>query len=264
MHVYLPMLTRYVEFVESQGALDPGFNGGGLVMTDLTDFDEGLSLAIQRDGRLLVGGEVGIEDEYDIDMAVARYNLDGSLDTSFGVAGWARTDLDNWNDSASDITLQPDGKILQSGTSRDDFALVRYNRDGSLDHTFGNEGWVRTDFDFALVRYLADGSLDTSFSEDGKVTTDLTGDQDRAQALVIQPDGKIILVGPARRTGYLHDFAVVRYNTDGSLDASFGTGGHVFTDFEGGHDFAYVRKISPWPAILPRVSWTPALAATAG
>ena len=65
---------------------------------------------------------------------------------AFGNAGWARTDLDEWNDSASDITLQPDGKILQSGTSRDDFALVRYNRDGSLDDTFGNEGWVRTDF----------------------------------------------------------------------------------------------------------------------
>ena len=274
IHVYLPMLTRYVEFVESQGELDPGFNSGGLVMTDLTDFDEGLSLAIQRDGKLLVGGEVGIDADYDIDMAVVRYNLDGSLDTSFGVFGWARTDLDEWNDSASDITLQPDGKILQSGSSRDDFALVRYNRDGSLDDTFGNEGWVRTDFlgfgdeskavavqpdgrilvagyatkktvdntydyDFALVRYLADGSLDTSFGEDGKVTTDLTGDQDRAQALVIQPDGKIILVGPAKHSPFLHDFAVVRYNTDGSLDASFGVGGHVFTDFQGGHDFAY-------------------------
>jgi hypothetical protein len=63
VRVYLPMLTRYVEFVESQGALDPSFNGGGLVMTDLTETDEGLSLAIQRDGKLLVGGEVGIEDE---------------------------------------------------------------------------------------------------------------------------------------------------------------------------------------------------------
>ena len=275
VQVYLPMLTRYVQFVESLGLLDPSFNGGGLVMTDLTETDdEGLSLAIQRDGKLLVGGEVGIEDEYDIDMAVARYNQDGSLDVTFGEGGWVRTDLDNWNDSASDITLQPDGKILQSGTSRDDFALVRYNRDGSLDATFGDGGWVRTDFlgfgdeskavavqpdgrilvagyamkktgdydydyDFALARYLADGSLDTSFGGDGKVTTDLTGDQDRAQALVIQPDGKIILVGPARRTGYLHDFAVVRYNTDGSLDASFGIGGYVFTDFQGGHDFAY-------------------------
>jgi uncharacterized delta-60 repeat protein len=207
-------------------------------------------------------------------MAVARYNLDGSLDATFGSEGWARTDLDEWNDSASDITLQPDGKILQSGTSRDDFALVRYNRDGSLDDTFGNQGWVRTDFlgfgdeskavvvqpdgrilvagyatkktvnntydyDFALVRYLADGSLDTSFGEGGKVTTDLTGDQDRAQAVAFQPDGKIILVGPAKHSPFLHDFAIVRYNTDGSLDASFGTGGHVFTDFEEGHDFAY-------------------------
>ena len=75
-------------------------------------------------------------------MAVARYNPDGSLDTTFG-DGWLGAVL-TWmarNDSASDIAVQPDGKILQSGTSRDDFALVRYNRDGSLDDTFGNE-WL--------------------------------------------------------------------------------------------------------------------------
>jgi uncharacterized delta-60 repeat protein len=278
-HSYLPLLSRgYVLYQESSGTLDTSFDGDGLVLTDLTATDdEGLSLAIQPNGRLLVGGEVGIEITYTIDMALARYNRDGSLDTSFGVGGWVRTDLDGWNDSASDLALQPDGKILQSGSSRGDFALVRYNADGSLDTTFNGVGWARTDlgsvedeskaialqpdgkiivagyalalngrYDFALVRYNLDGSLDTSFGDNGRVTTDLTDDNDQGQALAILPDGRIILVGSVKRElPYYRDFGLVCYLPDGIPDPSFGINGQVITDINGGRDFAYAVTLHP-------------------
>jgi uncharacterized delta-60 repeat protein len=266
---YLPLLVkRHVSFVESSGILDTSFDQDGLVLTDLSaGADFGTAMVLLPDGKLLVGGEVS--GTYNVDVGVARYNPDGSLDTTFGTGGWVSTDLYG-NDEAAAIAVQPDGKILLGCTAVFDFYLVRYNMDGNLDAAFGTGGWVRTDFlgsedeakavavqpdgriivagyamdsnykyDFALVRYLADGSLDTSFGVGGKVTTDLTGDNDQARGIAIQPDGKIIVVGPAKHTGYFHDFAVARYNSNGTLDASFGTNGWVFTHFGGAHDFAY-------------------------
>lgn len=276
--VYLPLVVKPVVFVESIGILDTSFGEGGLVLTNLTAADdEGVALAVQRDGKLLVGGEVGDEDSYHLDLAVARYNQDGSLDLTFGEGGWVRTDLEHWNDAASDIAVQPaDGKILQSGSSSGDFILVRYNLDGSLDTSFDHDGWVRTDlgsiedeskaialqsdgkiivagyaldgiqYDFALVRYNPDGSLDTSFGVDGRVTTDLTGDQDQIQGLVIQPDGKIVVVGSVKRAyPYYRDFGIVRYMPDGTIDLLFGISGKVITDFSGGRDFAYAVALQP-------------------
>ncbi len=267
--VYLPLLFRHVPFVASSGILDPSFDQDGWVLTGLSAGDDfGIALAVLRDGKLLVGGEVS--SDYDMDLAVARYNPDGSLDPAFGSAGWTRTDLDGWDDFAAGIAVQLDGRILLAGTSRNDFALVRYNLDGGLDATFSGDGWVRTDFlgsadeakavavqpdgriivagyaininydyDFALARYLPDGSLDTSFGVGGKVTTDLTADQDQIKAIAIQPDGKIVAVGPVKNGSRLHDFAVARYNSNGTLDLSFGINGWVATDFFGGQDFAY-------------------------
>jgi uncharacterized delta-60 repeat protein len=278
VRVDLPMLTRAMIYIERSGILDPSFSDGGLVLTNLTaGDDEGVAMAVQRDGKLLVGGEVGDEDSNDLDLAVARYNLDGSLDTTFGNNGWVRTDLNDLNDAASDVIVQPDGKILLSGASSGDFTLVRYNSDGSLDTTFGVYGWVRTDcgsvedeskaiayqpedgkivvagyaldvdqYNFALVRYNADGSLDTDFGVNGLVTTDLTGDQDQVQALVIQPDGKIVVAGSVRRDSpNYRDFGLVRYMPDGTEDDSFGINGRVITDINGGRDFAYAITLQP-------------------
>ena len=140
--VYLPLISRYLPFVESSGILDTSFGQGGLVLTGLSAGDDfGIAMVVLRDGKLLVGGEVS--SDYDMDLAVARYNPDGSLDAGFGSAGWTRTDLDGWDDYAAGIAVQPDGKILLAGTSRSDFVLVRYTADGSLDATFGS-GWLGT------------------------------------------------------------------------------------------------------------------------
>lgn len=158
-------------------------------------------------------------------FALARYNSDGSLDTTFGSGGKVSTDFAVTFDVASSVAIQADGKIVAAGGS----------------NTAGfPEG------DFALARYNTDGSLDTSFGTAGKVTTDLFGFfGDLAFDVVIQADGKIVAVGQTVssitpdpdpdcrdcRDVENVDFGLVRYNPDGSLDSSFGTGGIVATDF---------------------------------
>jgi uncharacterized delta-60 repeat protein len=189
------------------------------------------------------------------------------LDSSFGVAGTVTTDFSGGNDWADDIALQPDGKIVAAGSSNGNFALARYNTDGQLDATFGAAGKVITDFsgtdvvrglalqgdgkivvagwtqlssidsDFALARYNSDGSLDLTFGNGGKVTTDFSQQYEGAHDLVLQTNNKIVVAGWVQRRGAMgdlfKDFALARYNSDGSLDPTFGNGGRVTTDFSG-------------------------------
>jgi uncharacterized delta-60 repeat protein len=209
------------------------------------------------------------EGEGHSDFAVVRYNPDGTLDTSFGSGGIARTGLSGGGyDVAAAVVAQPDGKIIVAGVSASystfglDFALARYDRHGRLDPGFGDGGVVRTaistvqdDFaealvlqpdgklvaggvslgtGFALARYLPDGSLDTGFGSGGIVTTPGT---DWIHDLALQPDGKLVAAGTIFEEPYL-DFAVARYRSDGTLDSRFGTDGIARIDFLGGHDFA--------------------------
>ena len=145
------------------------------------------------------------------DFALARYNSNGTLDTTFGTGGKVTTDFSGNHDWANGLAIQSDGKILTAG--------VAYDATGN--------------WDFALARYNSDGTLDATFGLDGKVTTELGGRFDEAYALALQPDGKIVAAGVARR-----DFAFARYNPDGTLDASFGIGGTVTIDFSGSSDVA--------------------------
>jgi uncharacterized delta-60 repeat protein len=132
----------------------------------------------------------------------------GDLDQTFGTGGKVTTDLSGREDEARGVAIQPDGKIVVVGLSEGsdlDFAVARYNPDGTLDVTFGNEGAVITDFG---------------------------GNRDVASAVVIQPDGKILVVGTAS-IGLNLDFALARYNPDGSIDTTFGIDGKATTDFGG-------------------------------
>ena len=236
------------------GDLDPTFGNGGKVTTDFGGSDVANALAIQPDGKIVVAGNTS-----DLSLVLARYNGNGSLDTTFGTGGSVVTGLLR----GSDVVIQPDGKIVVAGDSDGDFAVARFNSNGSLDTSFGIGGVVTTDFsgeadqsfavalrsdgkivaagrafnfnkgtfvDFALARYNSDGSLDAGFGSGGKVTTHF-GFRDNEQALdvALQPDGKIIAAGAVVAT--FSDFALARYNNDGSLDASFGSGGKVTTDF---------------------------------
>jgi uncharacterized delta-60 repeat protein len=184
------------------------------------------------------------------DVALARYDADGSLDGSFDGDGKAATDFGG-DDAGADVAVQPDGKIVVVGGSVGGFAVARYNVDGSLDSSFDGNGKLTTDFGgsgsaayglalqpdgkivaaghggagFALARYSPDGSLDSSFDGDGKQTTEFTAGA--AAAVALQRDGKIVAVGRALGDGT--DFALVRYSPGGSLDSSFDGDGKQIT-----------------------------------
>jgi uncharacterized delta-60 repeat protein len=264
-------ITRY----NTDGSLDSTFGAGGKVFTDFpSTLDQANAVAIQSDGKIIIAGSQRVDIFTGNDnFALARYNPDGSLDSTFGSGGKVTTGFSpNSRDIAHDLAIQSDGKIVAVGLSSnsataDDFALARYNADGSLDSTFGSGGKVTTDFagssfgfdeansvaiqsdgriiaggmaqsgDFGLARYHTDGSLDITFGTSGKVITEISSSVDAISALAIQSDGKIVAAGYALSiVGY--DFAVARYNPDGSLDGSFGSGGKVAKDFSGGNDFA--------------------------
>ncbi len=152
-------------------------------------------------------------------LALARYRSNGALDPSFGDHGKVTTDLSRkGGDCALDVAIQRDGKIVVAGSS----------------------GFGRAHSRFAIVRYNPDGRLDSTFGGDGRVTTDFTPDSDWATAVAIQADGKIVAAGQSGEdfSGANTMFAVVRYNPDGSRDATFGERGRVTTDFTPGDDLA--------------------------
>src|SRR5262249_24701082 len=139
------------------------------------------------------------------DFALARYNADGSLDTTFGTGGKVTTDFGGGHASADAVAVQNDGKIVAAG------------------HAYS----AQTNWDFALTRYNSDGHPDTSFGSGGKVTTDFSAGDDHANAVILQSDGKIVVAGLGSNATTAQDFGLARYNADGSLDTTFGVGGKV-------------------------------------
>ena len=268
--------------VERAGDLDPTFSGDGKLTTDFGDnvnriYNRAHAVAIQPDGKIVAAGYAsGASD----DFALARYNANGTLDTGFGTGGRVRTDFNGATDQAHAVALQSDGKIVVVGQAyngantigtQTDFALARYNANGTLDTGFGTGGRVRTDFngakdqahavalqsdgkivvvgqaytganaigtqtDFAVARYNANGTLDTGFSGDGKATLDF-GSVDEAWAVAIDNNGKIVVVGDSE------DFALARYNADGTLDTTFSGDGKLTTDFGNSTDLLYAVAV---------------------
>ena len=244
--------------------LDPSFNGTGIVTTSIRTFDLGTSVAIQSDGRIVVAGRS--YNGTDGDFAVVRYNIDGTLDTSFNGTGKVTTDIGSSDEGAHSVAIQSDGKIVAAGyaiVNGNKFALIRYNTNGTLDTSFNGIGIVTTDVGttltgansvaiqsdgkivaagvggigrfgaFAVVRYNTDGTLDTSLNGTGKIITSIGSIDDGASSVAIQSDGRIIAVGYSNN-GSDYDFAAVRYNTNGTLDTSFNGTGKVTTGILGG------------------------------
>jgi uncharacterized delta-60 repeat protein len=258
------------------GALDPSFGIGGKLTTHFGGFDNCRALAIQPDGRILVVGYVAVNGT--LDFGLARYNADGSLDTSFGAGGEVITDVGG-NGDPDGIVVLPSGKILvagqgSNGGSTSESTLVQYTASGNLDTSFGTGGEVFTKFtagndfatglavqadgklvvagdanyqgpnghaDCALARYNADGGLDNTFGTGGQIIVALT---DHIHGIAIQADGRIVVAGD-KYSGASWDFALARFNGDGSLDGTFGTGGLATTDFNGGYDSARSLAIQP-------------------
>jgi uncharacterized delta-60 repeat protein len=267
----------------ARGDLDRGFGSGGKVTTDFGGNESALGLAVQSDGKAVVAGtrfDPGPSD----DFVLARYQSNGALDPRFGGDGRVTTDFGGRSDGADDVAIQADGKIVAAGSGFPaqvrpvDFALARYNRDGSLDATFGDGGKALTTFgpnssdaanavviqrdgkivaagrsgsgprsEFALARYLPNGDLDPSFDRDGLVVTPVPSGI--VFDLAVQRDGKLIAAGWSSPGGF--DIAMARYNLDGSLDTSFdGDGIVVASSFRPASTYASHVLIQPDGKIL--------------
>lgn len=253
----------------SPGALDITFGSGGKVTFSRSSEDSVSSMALESDGRVLVGGSTwGTSNS---DFALIRCLADGAPDSAFGSGGWVNTDFGG-QDSGASVAVQSDDRILLAGTAYDsvwtsgNFALARYLTNGSLDTTFGSGGKVVTsvgsgnsfgtaialqsdgrilvaggayngvNYDFALVRYLANGALDSNFGTGGKVLTAIGSDTDSGEAVAVQRNGKIVVAGRSRIGSY-YEFSVACFNSDGSLDGTFGNGGKVTTSIGSTDDF---------------------------
>jgi uncharacterized delta-60 repeat protein len=210
------------------GTLDPTFGvGGGVVRIDPDQVQRGLTVAVEPDGRPVIGGRITSCSRVNIHYSVFRLTTTGVADPTFAPQDPLQ---ESGPTSAADVAIQPDGRILvlidtfvgpATSPSRDDaFIVIRYNPDGTVDTGFGNGGVATAlfgagrnatptalvlqgdkiltggsvDGDFALARFNASGTLDQSFDGDGLVTTDFGGD-DAIGALAVDPDGKAVAAG---------------------------------------------------------------------
>lgn len=252
-------VVRYL----SNGSVDTSFGTNGVALASVFKAgnavsERGYGMAIQGDGKIVVVGEHP-QDSNVGDYVTVRFTAAGAMDTSFAGTGYVITSLTSSQDVARDVAIDSNGKIVVAGdrgnTGDINFGIIRYNANGTADTSFGPSGirsvsfstntdraygvaigasnkvvvggyryTTATNADFALARLNSGGTLDTTFDSDGKVTTDF-GAADPGSDVMIQSDGKIVMVGTAGVQG----FGVSRYNTNGSLDASFGSGGKVIT-----------------------------------
>ena len=257
----------------TDGSLDPTFGSAGVTITPAGELAAAFAVAIQPDGRIVVAGQVHFNTIAYDDWLILRYNTDGSLDNTFGSGGMINTDFGTF-DFAYAVQIQPDDKIIVAGRANDQFGVARYDPDGSLDASFAEGGktiiepfrdpaWANsialtsggqivvagyafspTDEEaFGLVMFKPKGALAKTFGHTGEVIAPpfqfcMPGDpnsEDIAQGVAIQADGKIVAAGnslsPCGPT--LGDFAVARYLANGALDPTFGSGGQVATPFLG-------------------------------
>ena len=228
--------------VSSFGITD-GLHIGGFYDGTNSDITHG-DVVIQSDGQLVVA-QNGV---------ITRIAANGNVDASFGAGGVAPF----FPGVVRSLVLQADGRIIAAGNAGNNlnrFTVARYNTDGTLDHTFGTQGWISsssgvlaavtlddlgrivlaghdsngTNSDFRVTRLNYNGTLDLSFGSQGTVLTNVRGGHDYAYAVACRADGGIVVAGSSRSTAGKDDFAVVQYLTDGTLDSSFSGDGIVTT-----------------------------------
>ena len=261
------------------GSLDTGFNGTGIVITNITGYVQGI--AVQNDGKILEVGAGGV--------ILARFNPDGNLDSGFGAGGVVNLPVSKTdNSTAFAAAIQNDGKIVVAGSTTG-MAAWRFNTNGTLDATFGSGGKTTVNFggksassramtltfqsivvngtpeqrivlggwassgksggydNFALTRLTASGQLDTSFGSAGFASRDFAGHNDVIRALAIDAQNGIIAVGYADITGTAGGsrLGVVRYNSDGSPDLTFGSNGATLLQILSGGAYGFTVALQP-------------------
>ncbi|MGV3658619.1 MAG: LamG-like jellyroll fold domain-containing protein, partial [Prosthecobacter sp.] len=266
-------VARYL----ANGGLDGSFGSDGKVTTLIGGANaEGRDVAVQSDGKILVGGDYWAGT--DTDFALVRYHANGTLDDAFGSGGIVTTANTDGHDEATCLALQPDGGILLGGYeqagSNHVRKVARYTTAGALDTTFGEGGLLTTQSglfnvgkdlavqadgkillaghspggggnDVVVARYNADGTADTTFGTNGIVGLAYGSFGDEAWSILLQPDGKI-LVGGLTEDGTAEDMLLMRLNSNGALDTSFGLTGKVAASFGlTSHDQAYGMALQP-------------------
>ncbi|MGK7390824.1 MAG: T9SS type A sorting domain-containing protein [Candidatus Cyclobacteriaceae bacterium M2_1C_046] len=264
------------------GSIDPDFYGRDIGFVASEDPGRDI-LAVQDDGKIIVFVQENIYGTPDYEFQLMRFNPDGTDDLTFGTNGIVRGNFGETSSLAFSVALQADGKIVVVGeslsTSFSKVGLARYNSDGTLDLTFGTNGTTVTDIssnadrahaiavqpdgyivvggysvcatgkDFLLLRYNTDGLLDGTFGSSGLVYLDFNGLDDEINAIELQPDGKIVAAGYEIQYSSYEFFAVARFNIDGSIDTSFGSGGTLtFSNLE--HNRLYDVKVKSSGEIL--------------
>ena len=251
------------------GSSDTSFDADGTSGADFGGFDFGRAAALQPDGKIVVAGVTDVNQ----DIAVARFNSDGSLDASFDPGGTDGPGKKIFGyggfDIANAVLVQPDGRIVIAGNGGGNFVVTRLNPDGSFDPSFDGDGTAGADFggadygfavalqpdgrivvagqagedDVAVARFnpagLADATLDETFSGDGTKRFGYGG-VDSARAALVQPDGKILLIGyggPSRK------LAATRLTPDGAFDPGFGDDDGTASVEFGGDDLGYAAAL---------------------
>ncbi|HMG15348.1 MAG TPA: hypothetical protein VK590_07885, partial [Saprospiraceae bacterium] len=246
-------------------ALDQSFGNGGIVSSNYPMIFSPTSIAIQSDGKVIVTTNISNSKGYN----AIRFNKDGLPDLSFGTNGISSVDFVSLGithgNTSNKILIQSDDKIVISGIAglndlnnpSSEFGIIRLEKDGQLDTTFGNKGKVVTDIldnkddyaidatllssgsiiisgcykyefsndspNFAMVKYSPEGIVDSSFGINGRVITALTEAQGISNSVFEQEDGKIIMAGAlSEKTMGIPYFGVARYNQNGVPDSTFG------------------------------------------
>ena len=289
---HYPVVARYnpdgtpdATFGSNGKAVFLNFESGSACPTDYFVF----SMTIQKNGKIVIAGTSRkYEWDANFDFVAARFNIDGTLDTTFDSDGKVTYPIGNDDDVATSVTVHlSSGKIFIGGyayseLTGNNFVLLRLNPDGLPDTSFSSDGMLATDFSgyddrvnavalqsdgkiiaagiataegaiggtdsrFALARYNTNGSLDTTFNHTGKVTTNFSIQlTDAINAIALQTDGKIVAAGyQTSAAGTGANFALARYNTNGSLDTLFSGDGKLTTDFFGYGDYCKALAIQP-------------------
>ena len=266
------IIVRYLQ----DGEIDSSFGDNGKVFTDFGyDYELATGIALSSDNKIIVGGygSIGfLNIKYDV--LVSKYKMNGSLDSTFGNNGKTIKSF-GYDENIYSTIIQDDDKIVLSGNTTSDLLVSRFNSNGEADLSFGVNGAVTTDFfdrefgrssaiqkdgkillagfknlshpQFIMDRYLSNGQLDLSFGNQGKVVRDIPGGDERIYSIGLQRDGKIIVGGVSGVTlsASNENITLLRYNIDGTLDASFGESGMIITSFEGVNTRVQSILISP-------------------
>lgn len=279
--VYTGLQTVFgLTSIMNDGSLDLNFGTGGKTTTVINNSGTSkcYSVLSQPDGKIVLGGDYFNGSGYG--FVVARYKTDGTLDSTFGTFGITIFEVGNGfiDNTGYAVALQSNGKILLAGTSNNgsntDFTVVRFKTNGEVDSTFGYQGAAVTpigtgndncysmavqnddkiilagdvqngnNYEFTVARYDSDGTLDASFGTGGITTHALgTNDNDFGYSVLVQQPGNKIIIGGSSNHNGSNDFAMLRFDSTGALDNTFGNAGVVLIDYSGNSSDDNARKI---------------------